>query len=191
MTRKVKPLIHLEQLEPRILLSDDSLLNITPNPDQNAILDKLSKVVQEVELLHINEQVEEQNSLEPAPSDSPNIDIHQPIFTLTKDNTTDEQSVDADLSVDNSGSTKVNGEITILLNDSDGDIESRVSTTKKDDTLQLYVNYNEIGIEETTFIGFRGFHWAKLVLKTRYVSALKAKDRKPIRLILDEYVEKV
>jgi len=175
MTRKVKPLIHLEQLEPRILLSDDSLLNITPNPDQNAILDKLSKVVQEVELLHINEQVEEQNSLEPAPSDSPNIDIHQPIFTLTKDNTTDEQSVDADLSVDNSGSTKVNGEITILLNDSDGDIESRVSKIKKGDTSQYIINYNEIGIEETTSVEVGGSHWIRLILKARYVPAVKMK----------------
>jgi len=76
-------------------------------------------------------------------------------------------------------------------NDSDGDIESRVSTTKKDDTPQLYVNYNEIGIEETTSIGVRERHWVKLVLKTQYVSALRAKDRKLIRLILDEYVEKV
>ena len=95
-----------------------------------------------------------------------------------------------DLIVDNISTSQFNNDIAMLSNDSDGDIESRVSTTKKDDTPQLYVNYNEIGIEETTSIGVRAPHWAKLVLKTQYVSALKAKDRKLIRLILDEYVEK-
>jgi len=97
---------------------------------------------------------------------------------------------DTDVSLAGKLAYPVDREIAVLSNDSDGDIESRVSTTKKDDTPQLYVNYNEIGIEETTSIGVRGPHWAKLVLKTQYVSAQKAKDRKLIRLILDEYGEK-
>jgi hypothetical protein len=42
MTREIKPVIHLEQLEPRILLSGDSLLNIAPNPQQDTILDNTS-----------------------------------------------------------------------------------------------------------------------------------------------------
>ncbi len=65
MTRKVKPLMHLEQLEPRILLSGDSILNIALNPHQDNILDNSSNVVQEAEILHINEQVEGQISQEP------------------------------------------------------------------------------------------------------------------------------
>jgi len=46
MTRKVKPLIHLEQLEPRIMLSGDSLLNIGPDPQQDTILDNTSRTDQ-------------------------------------------------------------------------------------------------------------------------------------------------
>ena len=55
MTREIKPLIHFEQLEPRILLSGDNLLNIAPDPDQDPILGNPSTFVQEAGLLHINE----------------------------------------------------------------------------------------------------------------------------------------
>ncbi len=62
MTRKVKPLIYLEQLEPRILLSGDGLLNIAPNLCQDTVLNNPSKIVQEAELLETNGHVEEQTS---------------------------------------------------------------------------------------------------------------------------------
>ena len=71
--------ILLEILEPRILLSADGLLNVIP-PDQgkDMSLDSSQEVVQYAELLDTNEQVDEQISLELAPSDSPNSDICQP-----------------------------------------------------------------------------------------------------------------
>jgi hypothetical protein len=77
MTRKVKHLSHFEQLEPRILLSGDGLLNIAaPEPLRDPLLDGMQQVVQYAELLETNEQVEEQ-----IPSDTLDTDIYPPIFT--------------------------------------------------------------------------------------------------------------
>ncbi|MHC4489907.1 MAG: LEPR-XLL domain-containing protein, partial [Planctomycetota bacterium] len=56
MTRKVKHLSHFEQLEPRILLSGDGLLNIAaPEPLRDPLLDGMQQVVQYAELLETNE----------------------------------------------------------------------------------------------------------------------------------------
>jgi hypothetical protein len=85
MTRKIKPLIQLEQLEPRIMLSGDGLLNIAPNPHQDTILDNTSLTDQYAELLDTHEQVEEQISLEIAQSDTPNSYAYEPILTLLPD----------------------------------------------------------------------------------------------------------
>ncbi len=85
MTRKIKPVIHLEQLEPRIMLSGDSLLNIAPNPQEDTIDDNTSLTDQYAELLDTQEQVEEQISQELAPSDRSNTDVYQPICTLFVD----------------------------------------------------------------------------------------------------------
>jgi hypothetical protein len=81
----VKPLIHLEQLEPRILLSGDSLLNIAPDSQQNTVLDNTPQVVQYAELLDIREHVEEQISLELISPDTPNTGTYEPIFTLLEE----------------------------------------------------------------------------------------------------------
>jgi len=105
MTRKVEHLIQFEQLEPRILLSGDSLLNIAPEPHEDTILDKPPLVVQYVELLDTHEQVEGQINLELVPSDTPNTDVCQPIITLlVDDDNTNDESIDANLSVDDIGS---------------------------------------------------------------------------------------
>ena len=63
MTRDIKPLVHFEQLEPRIMLSGDSLLNIAPETHEDTILGKPPLVVQYVELLDTHEQVERQINL--------------------------------------------------------------------------------------------------------------------------------
>lgn len=156
MTRKSGP-IFLEVLEARILLSADSLLNaIIPDQDQDISLDSMREVVQYTELLDTNEQLEEQISPELAPSDTPNTDVYKPIFTLlVDDNNTNDESINADLSVDNIGSAQVNADIAVLLDDSDGDIESKVGTTE-DDRQPVYVSDNDISIEETTPIEIRG-----------------------------------
>jgi len=101
MTRKIKPVIHLEQLEPRILLSGDSLQNIAPEPHEDTILNT-PQVIQYAELLDTHGQIEEQISLELVSYDTPDADAYQPIFTLLadEDNANDEP-VDGDLSVDN------------------------------------------------------------------------------------------
>jgi len=126
--------ILFEVLEPRIMLSGDGLLNaIMPDEGKDTLLDGMEEIVQCVELLDTNEQVEEQISQEPVPSDTSNTYDYQPVLTLLVDeNNAYDESADADLSVDNIGPTKVNGEIAILSNDSDGDRESKVGTTEDD-----------------------------------------------------------
>ncbi|MGB2815134.1 MAG: LEPR-XLL domain-containing protein, partial [Dehalococcoidales bacterium] len=155
MTRKVQPLIQLEQLESRILLSGDSLLNIAPELHEDTIFDNTPQVVQYAELLDTQEQVGEQINLELVPSDTPNTDVCQPIITLLVDDNTNDESVDADLSVDNIGLAQTGDVLAVLSNDSDGDIESKVGITE-DDNPPIYVNDAEINIEENTSIEIRG-----------------------------------
>jgi hypothetical protein len=83
----------------------------------------------------------------------------------------------------------VDREITVISNDSDGEVESRASTIKKGDTSQHIINYNEICIEETTSVKVGGSHWTRLISKTQYVPAMKARDRELIELTLVGYLE--
>ncbi len=139
----------LEILEPRILLSADGLLNaIIPDQGQDTLMDSMQEAVQNAELLETNEQVEVQINPEPDPSDSPNTDGYQPICTLSVD---DNESVDADLIVDNISPAQVNGEIALLSNDSEGDIESKVGTTE-DDRIPTNINDADLRIEYATSI---------------------------------------
>ena len=156
MTRNVKPLIHLEQLEPRILLSGDGLLNITPNLYQDTVLDNPSKVVQEAELLDTNEQVEEQISLELVSYDTPHTDTYQPILTLfVDDDNANDGSADTDLNVDNIGPAQVNNDVVLLLDDSDGVIENKINTSE-DGSMPTYINDVDLSIEYATSIEIRG-----------------------------------
>jgi len=67
------------------------ILNKTPF---STILHELTSMR---ELLDTQEQVEEQISLELAPSDTPNTDAYQPIFTLlADDDNTSDEPVNAD-----------------------------------------------------------------------------------------------
>jgi len=101
----VKPLILLEQLEPRILLSGDSLLNIAPDLHEDTILDNTPQVVQYTQFLDTHEQGEEYINSELPSSDIQNTDIYQPIITLlVDDDNTNDESIDANLSVDDIGS---------------------------------------------------------------------------------------
>ncbi|MHC4533051.1 MAG: FG-GAP-like repeat-containing protein [Planctomycetota bacterium] len=152
MTRKVKPLIHLEQLEPRILLSGDSLLHIAPDPHQDTILDDISLTEQYAELLDTHEQI----SLEPAPSEASKTDVCQPLFTLyVDDDNTNDESADMDLSVDNISLTQTGEVLVVLSNDFEGDIESKVSTTE-DGSMSTYINDADLSIEYATSIEIRG-----------------------------------
>ncbi len=74
--------ITFEILEPRILLSGDSLLIIAPDP-LDSLLDTTPQVVQYAELLETNDQVQEEISQELDPSEALNADIYQPIFTFS------------------------------------------------------------------------------------------------------------
>ena len=141
--------ILFEQLEPRILLSADGLLNAIL-PDQDTLPDGMRQVVQYAELLETHEQVEEQ-----VISDTSNNDDFRPILTLfVDDNNTNGESGDADLSFDNIGPAQT-GEIALLSNDFDKDIESKVGTTE-DEGPQVYVNDAKLSIEENTSIEIRG-----------------------------------
>ncbi len=158
MTREVKPIIQLEQLEqlePRIMLSGDGLLNIAPNPHQDTILDNTSLTDQYAELLDTDEQVDEQISLELTQPDTTNTHVCQPLFTLLPDDNTNEQSSDADLSVGNIGPAQMGEVLAVLSNDSDGDIESKVGATK-DGGMPTYINDADLSIEYATSIEIRG-----------------------------------
>ena len=72
------------------MLSGDSLFNIVPNPQQDTISDNTLKVVQEVELLHIDEHLEEKVSQHLDITSTFKTDVCQPIFTLYKYDNTNE-----------------------------------------------------------------------------------------------------
>jgi hypothetical protein len=149
----VKHLTLFEQLEPRILLSADSLLNITPNPLQDLFLNNTQQEIQYSELLDTNEQVKEQISLEVAQPVNPDIEAYEPIFTLFVDDNENDGSTDTDLSLDNIGPAQVNNNVVSLLNDSDGDIESLGITESYS---PLIHNDENISVEENTSIEIRG-----------------------------------
>jgi hypothetical protein len=156
MTRKVKPQkMRLEQLEPRILLSADGLLNITPDPHQDTLLNNTQQEIRYAELLYTNEQAEEQISLEAAQPVNLDIEAYEPIFTLlVDDDNANDGSADTDLSLDNIGSAQVNNDVVLLLNDSGGDIE--IFDTTEDEGPPVNINDTEISIEENTSIEIRG-----------------------------------
>jgi len=162
MTRKVKPLIQIEQLEPRIMLSGDGLLNIAPDLNEDTILDNTSQVIQYVEDTH--EPVEAELSLELAQPYTTNIDVYEPIITLlVDDDSTNDELVDSDLSVDNVDPTLVNDEINILSNDSDEYIENKVGTTE-DSGIPDYID-DDLSIEYATSIEIRGPPVSETVLE--------------------------
>ncbi len=82
-----KPFALLEQLEPRILLSGDGLLNIAPEP-LDSLVYTMPQVVQYAELLETNEQAEEAE--EQVPCELSNANIYEPLLTLSVDEAGDE-----------------------------------------------------------------------------------------------------
>ncbi|MCP4261956.1 MAG: S8 family serine peptidase [Planctomycetes bacterium] len=98
----VKPLSNFEQLEPRILLSADGLLDfIGPDHVQNILMDSLQEVVQCTELPQTHERLEQ-----PAQSEPSNADDYQPILTLCV-NDNENKSADVDLSIEENTSIEI------------------------------------------------------------------------------------
>ncbi|MHC4728196.1 MAG: LEPR-XLL domain-containing protein, partial [Planctomycetota bacterium] len=146
----IKPLPHFEQLEPRILLSTDSLLNVMgPAHCQDTLMESVQEVVHCSELSQTHEQLEEL-----AQSDQSNADDYQPILTLCVDDNANEESADEDLSVDNVDSAQINCDIAVLSNDPDGDIESLGTT--EDGGIPFYENDADLSKEYATSIEIRG-----------------------------------
>jgi len=192
MTREIKPLIHFEQLEPRILLSGDSLLNIAPNPHQDTIFDNTLMVDQFVELLGAKGQVDEQINKELLQPSTPNSNVCQPIFTLfIYNDDTHEKSVDADLSIDNIDTTRPSEVLAVLSNDSDGDIEIKVGTTE-DGNMPIYINGANLSIEYATSIEIRGPPARETVNSTITALRLDNNEDSEVDLsILHEYAAEV
>ncbi len=79
-----KPFPLLEALEPRLLLSGDGILAITPDP-LDTLVDTVPQIV--VGLLETNDQAEEQ-----VPSVAPNANIYEPLFSLSVGDKTSENT---------------------------------------------------------------------------------------------------
>jgi hypothetical protein len=145
-----KSLPHFEQLEPRIMLSADSLLNVTePDPGQNTLMESVQEVVQCEELSQTHEQPEE--SVQSNPSDA---DDYQPILTLCIDDRANEVSAGADLSINNIDSAQVNCDIAVLLDDSDAD-QNNLDPIEDGD-MPFYTNTADSSVEYATSIEIRG-----------------------------------
>ena len=83
------PFAVLESLEPRILLSADGLLSISPDP-LDSLLDTTPLIVQHAEILQAEEQSEQQDQSELSEDN-----IYEPVLTLSLDQTEDQdQTVD-------------------------------------------------------------------------------------------------
>jgi Ca2+-binding RTX toxin-like protein len=154
-----------EALEPRILLSGDSLLNIAPDPLQDALLDTTPQIVQYAELLETSEQVEQEISQELDPSNTLNADIFTPILTLFVD--------DGDKN-DDVGPTQVLDDFTEVSNDTGGSIDNKITAATvvnvafedkltnnsavqtEDDSMPIYTNDADLSIEYATSIEIRG-----------------------------------
>jgi len=170
----------LEILEPRILLSADSLLNvIIPDQGQDTFLHNMQEVVQHAELLETHEEVGEQipvidqvTDQEPDPSDILETNLYEPIVTFftNRDNTDVDEPVGVlsnfsedfsetsgylNININNIGAAQVNGDIAVLSNDFDGDIENKVGTTE-DGSMPICINDADLSTEYTTSIEIRG-----------------------------------
>ena len=117
-SKKITPIV-LEKLEPRILLSGDSLLYAATSQLYDPLDNNAQQITQYAELLDTDALAGEQVSQELASSDNPNSDVYKPIFTLTQDDNTNGESVNADLSVGIVSSTQVNSEPGLQLAGSD------------------------------------------------------------------------
>jgi hypothetical protein len=156
-----KPFTLLEQLEPRILLSGDGLLNIAPDP-LDSLLDNMPQIVQYAEVLDTSEQAEEQ-----APSDTHNSDIYPPIFTLSADDESVEtaespagldealgQEVSALTGQIEAGHSEQNSAVVIETTVDEFENNETVITTE-DENLPVNIDEN-ISTEEATSIEIRG-----------------------------------
>jgi len=163
MNGEVRPIL-LEQLEPRILLSGEGLLNIGPNPHQETILNNTHQVAQYAELLETNnEEVVEQLPVieqlvdqEPEPSDTFENNLYEPIVTLfiNQDNTDTDGPVDV---LSNSAEdTESKNTLTEVI-DTNFDAEvTNISAISTEDRSMPILNDADISIEYATSIEIRG-----------------------------------
>ena len=165
-SKTTNPIV-LEKLEPRILLSGDSLLYaVAPDPLQNTLLDSTKQVVQYAELLESNEQVVQKTRQELDASDTLETDFYQPLLTLSVDDGSVADVVDP---------IQAGEDIVGLENDLDGDFEDKDTLTAvaevavggefttnspavpvEDGSMPIYINDAEISIEYATPIEIRG-----------------------------------
>ena len=145
-----KPLPHFEQLEPRILLSADNLINaIGPAQNQDTLTESVQEVIQYAECSEINEQVKALVQSEPTKDDD-----YKPILTLCIDDNTNEKTADEDLNVSDIDSAQVSCNIAVFLDDSEGELQSLDTT--EDGSMPFYINDSDLSKEYTTTIEIRG-----------------------------------
>ena len=145
-----KPLPHFEQLEPRILLSADSLLNVMgPTHGHDTLIHSVQEVVQCTELPQTHEQLEEF-----AQSESSDAGDYQPILTLCVDDNANEESSDEDFGIDNVDSAQVNCDIAVFSNDSNENIGSFSAT--EDGDMPVFITNADLCKEYATSIEIRG-----------------------------------
>jgi len=131
----------LEKLEPRILLSGDSLLYAAaPDALQETLLDSPQYVIQYAELLDTDQQVEQQlpnaeheihQQLDP--SDLADTDLDQVIFTLSADDDINDKVIDktaGDLNAGNIGTAQTSDDLAVLSDDSGGNVHNKTAATE-------------------------------------------------------------
>jgi len=117
-SKKITPIV-LEKLEPRILLSGDSLLYAATSQLYDPLDSNAQQITQYAELLDTDARAEEQVSQELTSSDTLNSDVYKPILTLSQDDNTNSDSVNADLSVGIVSPTQVDSETDLRVGGSD------------------------------------------------------------------------
>ena len=171
----------LERLEPRILLSGDSLRCGQPDPLHDTLLANTHQVVQYAELLDTADQAGQQLpaerlelSQEPAPSDTLESDVCQPLFSLQIDDESIDTncSSDVDAKLDNTGPVQSGADLAAPSDDSREDGDSRIAAvaiidveeptanstviTSEDGSMPLYNSDADLSIEYATSIEIRG-----------------------------------
>lgn len=155
----------LEILEPRILLSGDGLVNIVPDPLQDALGHSTPQLVQHAELLETNEQVEQQMDAELDPSDRLDAEVPEPLFTLT---------VGESDAKDEGSPVQTSDDLTVVPDDSVVRIDSRATAAEavsitaaepatrssavplQDGGMPVHTNDSDLSTEYATSIEIRG-----------------------------------
>ena len=155
----------LKQLEPRILLSADGLLNaIIPDQSQDLLQDSMQQVVQYAELLETHEEVEEQVpaigqlvAQELDPSDTFETNLYEPIVTLfaNQDNTDTNKPVDL-VSSPGEDSENQTTLAKFVYTNFDAEVTNIFAVPTGDGSMPIDMNDADSSIEYATSIEIRG-----------------------------------